>query len=101
MLLFLLQDSKAVYSGNLKGINIQKPIRDGEWHLYDIVKDPTETKDLATQMPEILNQMATVYDAYANETQVVPPDFVAFQLPEQLTDIDQRHLEALASMELQ
>ncbi|HSA72788.1 MAG TPA: arylsulfatase [Nitrososphaeraceae archaeon] len=93
--------SKAVYNGNLKGINIQEPIGDGKWHLYDIVKDPTEAKDLATEMPELLNQMAAVYDTYANETRVIPPDFVAFQLPEQLTDIDQRHLEALASMELQ
>jgi len=50
--------SKAVYNGNLKGINIQKPIGDGEWHLYDIVKDPTEAKDLAPELPELLNQMA-------------------------------------------
>ena len=52
-------------------------------------------------MPELLNQMAAVYDAYTNETGVIPPDFVAFQLPDQLTDIDKRHLEALSSMELQ
>lgn len=93
--------SKAVYNGNLKGINIQEPIGDGKWHLYDIVLDPTETKDLAAEMPEVLNQMAAVYDAYANETGVIPPDFNAFELPPQLTDIDKRHLEALTSMEVQ
>jgi arylsulfatase A-like enzyme len=39
--------SKSVYNGNLKGINLQEPIGDGKWHLYDIVADPTESKDLA------------------------------------------------------
>jgi hypothetical protein len=45
--------------------------------------------------------MAAVYDAYANETGVIPPDFNAFEVPSQLEDIDQRHLESLASMEVQ
>ena len=31
------------------------------WELYDLEEDPTETKDLAFQMPEVLSRMEQSY----------------------------------------
>lgn len=68
---------------------------------FDIVVDPTESKDLASEKPELLRKIVEVCDAYANETGIISPDFTAFELPATLTDIDKAHLEALSSMEVQ
>ena len=32
-------------------------IGDGEWHLYDIAKDPGEVMDLRTSLPELYQDM--------------------------------------------
>ena len=45
---------------------------DGQWHLYNIVKDPGETKPLDGQEPERLKQMVRQYDSYAKEKGIVP-----------------------------
>ena len=45
---------------------------DGQWHLYNIVKDPGETKPLDKQDPARLKQMVGQYDQYAKEKGIVP-----------------------------
>ncbi|KIY53968.1 arylsulfatase [Fistulina hepatica ATCC 64428] len=42
----------------------------GEWELFDLSSDPGETNDLATQHPDILRDMLTLWDEYVKETGV-------------------------------
>ena len=45
---------------------------DGQWHLYNIVKDPGETQPLDTKQPERLTRMVNQYEIYAKEKGIVP-----------------------------
>jgi len=44
----------------------QNPATTFEFELYDIVKDPGETKDLATENPEIIRQMSSELISWRN-----------------------------------
>ena len=55
----------ALYRGDYKLIRTPTPLGDGAWRLYDMVRDPGETNDLATRMPELVAAMRADYDAYA------------------------------------
>lgn len=46
--------------------------RNGEWELYDLAKDRTEIKNLATQEPERVKELAAKWDAWAERAQVKP-----------------------------
>ena len=50
----------AVRMGQWKAIRARK---DGDWALYDLSSDVSETKDLAGQHPEVLNKMVAHADA--------------------------------------
>ncbi len=51
------------------------PVGDNEWHLYDIVTDPGETKDLKAGMPERYQAMFADYQQWAVDNGVLPmPD---------------------------
>ena len=70
-----LAGNKAIFRGDLKLLKNILPIGDGQWHLYDIVKDPGETQDLASLMPEVFKSLQADYDAYALDNGVLPmPD---------------------------
>lgn len=45
---------------------------DGQWHLYNIVKDPGETQPLDAKQPERLTRMVNQYEIYAKEKGIVP-----------------------------
>lgn len=45
---------------------------DGQWHLFNIVKDPGETQRLDPKEPERLKQMVQRYDLYAKDKGIVP-----------------------------
>ncbi len=59
-----------------------RAIRDGNWklvashaepwELYDLAADRTELKDLAAEKPEVVRQLARVYDAWASRAGVKP-----------------------------
>ena len=42
------------------------------WELFDMEADRTETNDLSTQQPEIVNQMAEMWQNWAVRTGTVP-----------------------------
>ena len=44
------------------------------WELYNVQEDPTESNDLATQMPEKLIQMQAIFDLEAKKHDVLPLD---------------------------
>lgn len=54
----------------IHGLTSDKIVQD-TWQLFDLVKDPGETKDIAKQNPRILEKMVKSYDDYAKEVGVV------------------------------
>ena len=46
------------------------------WQLFNIAEDPSEMKDLAAENPEKLAHMLQLWEAYAEENQVIIPDQV-------------------------
>ena len=50
---------------------VAPPYGSGTWHLYDIVDDPGETRDLAGKLPEKLKELHTAWDRYARDVGVV------------------------------
>ncbi len=43
-----------------------------DWELYDMDSDRTELNDLATKQPDMVRQMAALYDAWAKRCDVLP-----------------------------
>ncbi|MEH0167494.1 arylsulfatase [Roseateles microcysteis] len=72
-----LSGNEALFKGDLKLIRNIPPVGDGQWHLYDIRRDPGETTDLKAQRPEVFRQMLADYEAYAKANGVLPmpPDY--------------------------
>lgn len=48
------------------------PFGDHEWELYDLRTDPTETRDLAAQRPDLVADLAARWERAAWENQVFP-----------------------------
>ena len=61
------------------------PTGHGEWHLYDIVRDPGETRDLAAAMPGLFQTMQADYAAFAARDQVLPMP-AGYTAAEQIND---------------
>ena len=67
-----LSGNLALFKGDLKLVKNSPPVGDGQWRLFDIVKDPGETQDLQQQLPEVFKAMQTDYAAYASAHGVLP-----------------------------
>jgi arylsulfatase/uncharacterized sulfatase len=67
-----LSGNAALFKGDYKLLKNLPPIGDGEWHLYDITRDPGETTDLREQLPELFAQLQQDYAAYAKTNGVLP-----------------------------
>ena len=67
-----LSGNMAVFKGDLKLVRNILPIGDGQWHLFDIIKDPGETQDLQRQLPQVFASMQADYQAYAQANGVLP-----------------------------
>jgi arylsulfatase A-like enzyme len=67
----------ALFQGDYKIVLNRPPLGDGQWHLFNIVEDPGESHDLASEMPQRLEQMLSAYENYRQENKVlpVPKDF--------------------------
>lgn len=72
-----LSGNMAVFRGDLKLTKNIPPIGDGQWHLFDIVKDPGETADLQQKLPDVFHSLVAEYDRYAaaNGVLPMPPDY--------------------------
>ncbi|MDP2125019.1 MAG: arylsulfatase, partial [Parvibaculum sp.] len=55
----------ALFRGDYKLVRNAKPYGDGQWYLYNLARDPGETKDLSQAEPDLLAVMMAEYDAYA------------------------------------
>ena len=67
-----LSGNQAVFKGDLKLVRNLPPVSDGQWHLYDIRRDPGETRDLQHDMPAEFKAMQTDYEVYARAHGVLP-----------------------------
>lgn len=67
-----LLGNKALYKGDYKIVLNRGPVGDNSWHLYNIVKDPGETKDLRVDLPEPFAHMKADYYSYAANNGVLP-----------------------------
>ena len=70
---FELFGNAYVMAGDYKAIKVRTGMYgDGKWHLYNINKDPGETRPLEADQPERLRNMIDIYSRYAKEKGIVP-----------------------------
>ncbi len=70
---------RAVRKGEFKLLWLPKPFGSGDWQLYDLSKDPAELNDLSKEMPELREEMITIWNRYAEDTGVIlPPAGILF-----------------------
>lgn len=54
-------------------------IGDGVWRLFNIARDPGETRDLSLEEPETRDALAKAWLLYARETGVIAPDAIPYR----------------------
>jgi len=64
-------NGKWMRRGAFKAVSVAPPYGSGTWQLYNVVDDPGETRDLATEQPEMLNDLQAAWDRYAKDVGVV------------------------------
>ncbi len=62
----------ALFQGDYKIVFNRGPLGDDQWRLFNIVEDPGESRDLASEMPARLQQMLSAYEQYARQNKVLP-----------------------------
>jgi len=67
-----LGGNKVLFQGNYKLVYNIGPVGDNQWYLYDIAKDPGETKDLAARETKRFQAMLNAYQRYAKDNNVLP-----------------------------
>lgn len=64
--------NRALRQGDWKVLNLLKTAGGtGEWQLFNLKDDPTETRDLAASQPAKLKQMTRLWERYAKDNGVV------------------------------
>ncbi|MEX2475803.1 arylsulfatase [Marinobacter sp.] len=64
----------AVRMGDWKIRLLDAPYGPGEWQLFNLAQDPTETTDLASKEPEKLKQLLAEWDKYVSRNGVIKAD---------------------------
>lgn len=62
-----------LFQGDYKIARNVPPGGDGQWHLYNVRLDPTESHDLTGAEPERLLRMQALYERYMDDNGVVKP----------------------------
>jgi len=65
--------AQALYQGGWKIMRMGSPF-DGQWRLYDLRADPTESRDLSAAQPQRLQRMLAEVEAYNRANGVVLPE---------------------------
>jgi arylsulfatase A-like enzyme len=68
---FELGGNAALFKGDYKLVRYGSPLGDDQWHLYDIVGDPGETRDLRAAEPALFVQLQEDYAVYARDNGVL------------------------------
>lgn len=70
---FELFGNSYIVAGDYKAIRVRTGMYgDGKWHLYDIKKDPGETRALDSHQRRRLKRMIRTYGKYAKDKGIVP-----------------------------
>lgn len=64
----------AIRKGDWKIRLLEQPYGPGEWQLFNLADDPTETTDLASREPEKLEELLSDWQAYIRRNGVFPSD---------------------------
>ena len=59
-----LYGSRALIKGEWKALRIYPPAGSGDWQLFNINTDPTETANLAADYPDVMAELVADWDAY-------------------------------------
>ena len=65
-----LFEMKAYIKGDWKILRLPQPFGTGQWQLYNIKEDPTESKDVSAQHPDIKNDLVRAWTEYAKQNDV-------------------------------
>ena len=60
--------------GDYKAVLVAKPYGQAVWELYDVASDPGETRNLADEMPDLLEELKAAWGQYAEEVGVIMPE---------------------------
>jgi len=60
-----------VRQGDHKAVSIAPPYGSGDWQLYHVVQDPGETRNLASERPNLLAILRAAWHRYAQDVGVV------------------------------
>ncbi|MBB6463481.1 arylsulfatase [Flammeovirga kamogawensis] len=72
---FELFGNAYIMKGNYKLIKVRTGMfGDGDWHLYDVVKDPSESTPLEGSMKDRYKEMLAIYKQYEKDHQLVQVD---------------------------
>ena len=66
-----MRNGKWIRQGPYKAVAVAPPYRTGEWRLFNVEKDPGETRDLAGEQPERLEELMEAWKRYAKDVGVV------------------------------
>ena len=66
-----LSGNKALFKGDYKLLSNLAPVGDGQWHLYNIMKDPGETQDLQQALPELFQTLQADYAKWSKANGVL------------------------------
>lgn len=72
---FEMQGHRGYYRDGWEIVTRHRPLTpfgDHEWQLYDVRSDPTETRDLAGERPDLVAELAECWERAAWENQVFP-----------------------------
>ena len=62
----------AVLKGDFKLVRTLRPLGDGSWRLFDLARDPGETRDLYTELPAVAAELLADYEHYSLTQGVLP-----------------------------
>ncbi|PHS36774.1 MAG: arylsulfatase [Sulfurovum sp.] len=64
-----------VMQGEFKAMKVRTGMfGDGEWHLYNVVTDPSETHPLEKKYPKKLKEMIALYKSHTTKNNIIPVD---------------------------
>ena len=86
-----LSGNAVLYQGPYKLVKNLPPYGDGAWHLFDIMADPGEARDLAAADPARLAAMQAAWADWARANQVLPMP-PGYSAPQQIQDNATRDL---------
>ena len=72
-----LMGKRAIQVGNWKIVHMPSPWGNDEWQLFNVSDDIGESKDLAADYPDKVEELKTHWNEYAEKNGVIIPDWVS------------------------